>query len=383
MKPGVMELIREDDYPQLKVTEQMLRDAAESYDPKLHEAPLVIGHGDERDGNDYRSKTGEPAHGWFKRLWVEGKTLFGEPAQISDFIKEGFNQGKWKKWSVEIYPKFKQTGKPYLKAVAMLGAGVPAVKGLRQTVFNDENGDSIAIECNDQEEEMTKEELEQQHESLFKKITNFFKENKKEFAEEEDLDLKSILDNASNADIEEAISEILDHPRSMEVLAKLEKEAEAAQMSERENDKNWKFREAEIKKGISSWIEAQIKAGRLSPKVKDAGLHNFMEMIAFNDDVDATMKFSEAGKEMTPLAFFQSIIEENAVPFSGEVAPNSSDEETKPKAKLIPVKFGEKDESGRKIDLVNLDLAESAAQIAKDEKIPFAEAMIKAAKQAK
>jgi len=56
----------------LDFSEPQLSACAAAYDPKLHEAPLVIGH----------PQATAPAYGWVKSLKVDGNGLHAVPSQL-------------------------------------------------------------------------------------------------------------------------------------------------------------------------------------------------------------------------------------------------------------------------------------------------------------
>jgi len=127
-----LSVFRAGTYPQATVTVEDLTRAAEAYDPKLLHAPLTADH--QQSG---------PAFGWFNRFWVEGDKLMTEldPAEITP---EGFAEirsGRWGPPSVELYhpdnPNNPVPGTQYIKAVTMLGAKPPAVKGLDPIKFSE------------------------------------------------------------------------------------------------------------------------------------------------------------------------------------------------------------------------------------------------------
>ena len=118
-----------------------LRDIAESYDPKLHDAPIVVGH----------PQMDAPAYGWVKSLLVNGDTLEAEVDQIDPEFADSVRQGRYRKCSAAFYgpsaPNNPRPGKYYLRHVGLLGAHPPAVKGLRRIEFGDDD-DVIRIEIN-------------------------------------------------------------------------------------------------------------------------------------------------------------------------------------------------------------------------------------------
>ena len=125
-----------------------LAQAVTAYDPNLHEAPAVIGH----------PKDNAPAYAWVKGLSLEGDTLKAELAQIDPEFSEMVQAGRFKKVSASFYledsPHNPKPGKLYLRHVGFLGAMPPAVKGLRNPEFSeDEKGVvNFSIEMEDNAE---------------------------------------------------------------------------------------------------------------------------------------------------------------------------------------------------------------------------------------
>ncbi len=121
-----MEIFRTGDYgPKGSFTESDLDSIAADYRPALLEAPLTFDH----------AQTG-PAYGWVTRLRREGDRLIaafkGVPQSVLSMVKSG----AYKRRSVELFRKLPHTGKPYLRAVSLLGAATPEVKGLRDVCFS-------------------------------------------------------------------------------------------------------------------------------------------------------------------------------------------------------------------------------------------------------
>ena len=62
----------------IEFTEADLAATAGAYDPKLHEAPLVIGH----------PKTDDPAQGWVLTLAANARGLFAAPRDVEPAFAE-------------------------------------------------------------------------------------------------------------------------------------------------------------------------------------------------------------------------------------------------------------------------------------------------------
>lgn len=112
---------------------------AESYNPALHEAPVVIGH----------PATDDPAFGWVRSaellpdgLWLNADLL----PEMADLVERNL----YKKVSVSLYqpdaPANPVPGGYSIKHLGFLGAQPPAVKGLQGVVLNSESDQTITIE---------------------------------------------------------------------------------------------------------------------------------------------------------------------------------------------------------------------------------------------
>ena len=108
------------------ITEAHLRDIAATYSTTLHPAPLTTDH----------DQWGA-AKGWCENVVARGKRLFCDFVDVLPEFYAEMKSGKWKNRSVEVYLPFSATGKPYLKAVTMLGAMPPACKGMEPIKFSD------------------------------------------------------------------------------------------------------------------------------------------------------------------------------------------------------------------------------------------------------
>jgi len=114
---------------QLTFSEAELVASANAYDPKLHEAPIVIGH----------PKHDDPAYGWIGGVRVDGSSYFADPKQVDLEFAEAVKAGKFKKISASFYapdsPSNPVQGVYYLRHVGFLGAMPPSVKGMAPVNF--------------------------------------------------------------------------------------------------------------------------------------------------------------------------------------------------------------------------------------------------------
>lgn len=124
-----VEVFRAGDYGSRGVyTTEDLEAIAADYNPRDHEAPVTLDH--EQRG---------PAHGWVSAVGRVGDRLVATLSRLSPTLVESLRSRAFCKRSIELYRRFAGTGRPYLKAVSFLGAAGPAVKGLADPLFGDDD----------------------------------------------------------------------------------------------------------------------------------------------------------------------------------------------------------------------------------------------------
>ena len=117
-----------------------IADVAESYDPALHEAPLVVGH----------PRDDKPAYGLIASLSAESDDLYAHPKQVHRDFAEMVRDGRFPKISASLYPPGAAPnptpGRWHLRHVGFLGAQPPAIKGLRPVQFAAADDPSLAVD---------------------------------------------------------------------------------------------------------------------------------------------------------------------------------------------------------------------------------------------
>lgn len=133
---------------EIEFSEADLAATAAAYDPALHEAPLVIGH----------PKDNAPAWGWTRALSFAEPALTADADQVDAAFAEMVASGRFKKRSASFYPPNHPAnpvpGIYYLRHIGFLGAQPPAVKGLKDIEFAEEEG---LLEFSDKDQPSTKE----------------------------------------------------------------------------------------------------------------------------------------------------------------------------------------------------------------------------------
>lgn len=110
-----------------------LQQVVDTYDPAVHEAPLVIGHQGDSDSL--------PSFGWIKGFERKGDNLYAE-VEFSDAARDLVKDGHYRKVSISFYSPDSQInphkGSWSARHLALLGAAPPAVKGLEPFSFSEE-----------------------------------------------------------------------------------------------------------------------------------------------------------------------------------------------------------------------------------------------------
>ena len=123
----------------LEFSEADLAATCAAYDPAKHEAPLVIGH----PTHDL------PAYGWVQSIKISNGGMDASPTQVNPAFAEMVKDGAFKKISASFYspdaPNNPVPGCYYLRHVGFLGAQAPAVKGLRQPSFADDEAGVVTF----------------------------------------------------------------------------------------------------------------------------------------------------------------------------------------------------------------------------------------------
>ena len=116
---------------------ELIEKAIETFDPAIHEPPIVIGH----------PKDNTPAYGWVESL-KKGVhngigVLLAKFKQVNPNFEELIKNGSFKKRSASFYPNGQ------LRHVGFLGAMPPAVKGLPDVQFSEGSFLSFELSTDD------------------------------------------------------------------------------------------------------------------------------------------------------------------------------------------------------------------------------------------
>jgi hypothetical protein len=132
-----IEIFRAGDYADHgRWSERDLDQIAASYNPRLHAAPVVLGH----------PQHDAPAFAWVKSLRRAGPSLWAQLHQVDPAFEQLLRAGRFRTRSVALYTHFPPTRGPYLRHVGFLGAQPPQVKALSPVRFAESAAVAFAFE---------------------------------------------------------------------------------------------------------------------------------------------------------------------------------------------------------------------------------------------
>lgn len=132
---------------EVDITPADLQQVVNAYDVDTFEAPAVIGHPEHN----------HPAYAWVKGLRLDNDVLKAEFHQVDPAFSEIVKNGRFKKVSASFYlPDSESNPKKgflYLRHVGFLGAIPPAVKGLKNPIFAE--NEAGVVDFSDYENELS------------------------------------------------------------------------------------------------------------------------------------------------------------------------------------------------------------------------------------
>ncbi|MDA9095407.1 hypothetical protein N9J88_03325 [Porticoccaceae bacterium] len=292
----------------LEFAESDLQSSVDAYDPKIHEAPITVGH----------PKDNLPAYGWISGLqFSEDRGMDATPSQVDTDFAEMVAGGKFKKISASFYAPDSPTnpvpGIYYLRHVAFLGAQPPAVKGLKGIEFNEaEEGIVEFLEPWDTRSTA----------GIFRALRDFIIDKfSKEEADEIIPDWRiTELEDSARRQIEEGGAEpAFNENDEVDDMTKEQLAAEKKALEEREaklktDEANFSEREDKLKAdadvarkaGITAKVDTLVTSGKVLPAEKEK-----MVDFACSLDAEATIEFKEGDTDKTQPAssFFFEFLE--------------------------------------------------------------------------
>lgn len=221
-------------------TEKDLDKIVSQFKSEGDEVPATLGH----------KVTDAPAFAWFKKVWRDGNTLFGEMGDIVPEFATMLKNKMFKNRSIALRPDLS------LRHIAFLGAERPAIKGLENFAFKAEDEEFTTIEFSENDETI----LTAIKETITNLFTKELKPEDSEMAELEEAKLKIAELEKSNGEFSEKVKTL---ESEKETISK-ELETEKNTFSE--------YKENQVKSEFSAYLDKQIEAGKIFPANKEANL---------------------------------------------------------------------------------------------------------------
>jgi len=229
-------------------TEDDLDKIVENYDPKSHEAPIVIGH----------PKDNAPAYGWVESLKREGNVLKAKLKQLIPEFVDMVKKGLFKKRSISLYPDLT------LRHVGFLGAMPPAVKGLKDIAFQ-ENDKLITIEFEDQNQNSGDKPMKQGNQQT-------------QNTGQQSMQISETVQQQFN-EFQQQLKQL--QQQNEELIKRLEnKDKEIKNLKDRVKTMQSNARNAEL----AQFVDGLIQDGRLLPKDRE-------HVLAFMNALDAAGEY--------------------------------------------------------------------------------------------
>jgi len=294
---------------------------AKNYNRERHEAPIVIGH----------PSSDSPAYGWIESLTAEGDGLYATPREVNPQFAELVRQGAYKKISAALYPpdspQNPAPGAWSLRHVGFLGGEVPAVKGLKQAEFAENDVTFVELELS--------ENFDREVVSFFRRMREFLIEKfGRESADEAIPDwtiefLSREAEDPSSSDFNETLHEETNMDEKELAARQAELDRRQAELDER--DAELSERSATLaaqaretaQAAAAEFTEGLVKAGRLLPRFRAGVVELLTEL---DDGEQRQVEFSEsdtaaASAKVSTGVFLRKLLEAQPVSVElGELA---------------------------------------------------------------
>lgn len=265
----------------VEVTESMLDDMVTAFmalsSIEGFRPPLKLGHADAQTLVG-QGGSGAPALGWVTRIWRSGNKVLADFADVPSTLVDLIRRRLYNSVSIELLPTLEYGGTNFrnvLSAVAILGAELPAVKGLKALSASlfDAAGDPVVFSEKEEEIDMAGEA------GLFKQ-------------EQVDALIDAAVKKAVDAVRTEFAAQLAEKDKALNLAAEAVKKAgEDATRAQTALDT---FRADQSNIRVTDAVDAAIERGAVLPAERDG-------LVAFGQGMSATTKIKFGDKEITLL----------------------------------------------------------------------------------
>lgn len=257
-------------------TPEQLDQIASSYDPRLHAAPVVVGH----PADD------APAWGWVQSLRRAGQSLWAKLEKVQPALEQAIKDGRFTQRSVALYKELPQTKTPYLRHLGFLGAAIPHVKGLEPIHFQSGDAEHIEFAVNLEEKGMDEKNKKEEVPTLTKEAVGFIEKLRAFFT--------GGAEKPAAPEAGKPVADFAEEKAKLEAGLKAAND-EIAALKKGATD----FAEGQRAAGVRAWWDAQLAKGQLLPAFEETyGLRSALEKLS---GVQATVEFAEKDAEGKPI----------------------------------------------------------------------------------
>lgn len=270
----------------ITVTSSMLDEMVNSFNELTSKVDgfrpfLKLGH---KEMQGFGGESGAPSFGHISKIWRQGDKIVANFSNVPDALVDLVNLGRYNAVSIEFLPKVSFGGTDYrsvLRAVALLGAELPAVKTLKGLSASLMSEDAYVFEDADPIETLEKEAP----------VANEATYNQSQVDALVEAAVSKASEEADAATVEVASA----HKAEIEV-----KDAEIAKLTEGRDNAEASLKDyvkAADTAAIEGLVDEAIKEGKVIPAERD----KYLALAS----VEATVKMGE--DEMSPRQLVESI----------------------------------------------------------------------------
>jgi hypothetical protein len=221
----------------------------------------------------FGGESGAPSLGFVEKIWVEGNKVLANFSNVPDALVDLIGKGRYNSVSIEFLPRVQFEGSTFknvLRAVALLGAELPAVKGLKELSASLMSEFAFEFEDADPVDTLEKEQLDMPNETQFS---------------QEQVD--ALIEAAVNKAVGDTKTSFSEKIEAMEAeIGELKEEnVKLAEGKAAVEDSMKQFVQASEQKEVEALVDKAIDSGKITPAERD----NYIALA----QVDQSVKLGE------------------------------------------------------------------------------------------